>query len=380
MNDKVSEFKIAMIAPSRIGKTSLVTAVLQDTKELLSGTPLSIRPADAKTSARINQHANQLRGSLREREFDAGAMSGTEASFEFNLSLNSPGQEENGLNLKFLDFPGGWLPNLLHEEGSEEQRKCAEFVRQASVLLLVVDASLIMEASSSREKRAIDSILNIAETEQIVEEWAKARHELPTEPALVIICPVKCESYFKDNGVGCDKSEELYQKIWQLYEDLVNTIIDEDPGEIGILYMPVDTVGCVKFSHADWADLDTRKPLFRPSFCVPGSGKQKVLGANDIMLAVAKQIMHCEEKRRLKIVANSKKAAEEAIERKENMGFWESIASIFVETESEKAARVACENADIAIKNATTTAELMQALADKQFGRRVKVIITSEAT
>ncbi|KXV15195.1 hypothetical protein AD933_09440 [Acetobacter malorum] len=379
MNDKASEFKIAMIAPSRIGKTSLVTAVLQDTKELLSGTPLSIRPADAKTSARINQHANQLRGSLREREFDAGAMSGTEASFEFNLSLNSPGQEENGLNLKLLDFPGGWLPNLLHGEGSEEQRKCAAFVRQASVLLLVVDASLIMEASSSREKRAIDSILNIAETEEIVEEWTKARHEVPTEPALVIICPVKCESYFADNGGSRDKSEELYQKIWQLYGNLVDTIIAEDPGEIEILYMPVDTVGCVEFSHADWADLDTTMPLFRPSFCVRGLSKQKVLGANDILLAVAKQIIHYQEKHKRKMAEISAEKAKEATQQAKNKGFWESIASIFVDTASDKAAKAARENADLAIKNATSTAELMQALANKKFGSRVKVISTSEA-
>lgn len=380
MSAEVSEFKIAVIAPSRIGKTSLVTAILQDTKELLSGTPLSIKPADAKTSARINQHANQLRGSLREREFDTGAMSGTEASFEFNLLLSNPTQEDNGLNLKLLDFPGGWLPNLLHEEGSEEQRKCAAFVRQASVLLLVVDASLIMEASSSREKRAIDTILNISETEQIVEEWTKARHEVPNEPALVIICPVKCESYFDDNGGGRDKSEELYQKIWQFYGNLVDTIITEDPGEVEILYVPVDTVGCVEFSHAKWADLDTTTPLFIPSFCVRGLGKQKVLGANDILLAVAKQIIRYQEKQRFKAAEISDQLAEKARKRADNKGFWESIASIFVDTESDKAAKIARDDADKALKKATTTAELMQALASKNFGKRVKIICTNEAT
>lgn len=380
MSAEVSEFKIAVIAPSRIGKTSLVTAILQDTKELLSGTPLSIKPADAKTSARINQHANQLRGSLREREFDTGAMSGTEASFEFNLLLSNPTQEDNGLNLKLLDFPGGWLPNLLHEEGSEEQRKCAAFVRQASVLLLVVDASLIMEASSSREKRAIDTILNISETEQIVEEWTKARHEVPNEPALVIICPVKCESYFDDNGGGRDKSEELYQKIWQFYGNLVDTIITEDPGEVEILYVPVDTVGCVEFSHAKWADLDTTTPLFIPSFCVRGLGKQKVLGANDILLAVAKQIIRYQEKQRFKAAEIADQLAEKARKRADNKGFWESIASIFVDTESDKAAKIARDDADKALKKATTTAELMQALASKNFGKRVKIICTNEAT
>lgn len=376
MSAKVSEFKIAMVAPSRIGKTSLVTAILQDTKELLSGTPISITPADAKTSARIRQHANQLRGSLRGREFDAGAMSGTQAAFDFNLLLSSTKQEEISLNLKLLDFPGGWLPNLSHSyrEGSEEQRECAAFVHQASVLLLVVDASLVMEASSRREIDAVEAILNISETEEIVEEWSKERHKVPNEPTLVIICPVKCESYFKDNGGSRDNSEELYQKIWKLYSDMIGKIVAEHPGKTDILYIPVDTVGCVEFSHAEWADLNTDKPVFKPSFCVRGIAKPRTKGASDILLAVSKQVINYQKKWTEQVKEDSSKKAEEARTAAKNKGFLEILLSIFGDTASDKAAKAASEDAEKALKNAQTTADVMEALARLKFGERVREI------
>lgn len=385
MSNAVSEFKIAMIAPSRIGKTSLVTALLQDTKKLLVDTPLSIKAKDSKTSARINQHANQLRASLREREFNAGAMNGTEAPFEFNLLLGGQGQDDHSLNLKLLDFPGGWLPNLLYDaDNSQEQRECAAFIRQASMLVLVVDASLVMEASRSNEKTAIDTILQISETEQIVEAWAEERHEVSEEPALIVICPVKCESYFNDNGGKHDYAEKLYDKIMDVYGPLVDIIKKEkSTRNTEILYMPVDTIGCVEFSHAEWSDLDKKNatPVFKPSFRVRGNGKQSVFGANDILLAVAKQILSFQEKYQKMIAQLSKKEAENAKNIAKEKGFFEHFYGWFgVETEKEKLAKLAESNADEALKAATTTEALMNALGHKKYGTRVKELNKAEKT
>ncbi len=383
MSNAVSEFKIAMIAPSRIGKTSLVTALLQDTKKLLADTPLSIKAKDAKTSARINQHANQLRASLREHEFNAGAMNGTEAPFEFNLLLGGQGQNDHGLNLKLLDFPGGWLPNLLYDaDNSQEQRECAAFIRQASMLVLVVDASLVMEASRSNEKKAIDTILQISETQEIVEAWAKERHEDSGEPALILICPVKCESYFNDNGGDRDCAEKLYDKIMDLYGPLVDTIKEQKATkDTEILYMPVDTIGCVNFSHAEWSDLNTNTPVFKPSFCVRGNGKQSVFGANDILLAVAKQILNFQEKYQKMIAQLSKDEADNAKNIAKEKSFLEHFCGWFgVETEKEKLAKLAESNAEEAHKAAITTKDLMKALGHKKYGTRVKELNKAEKT
>ena len=38
------EFKVAILGPRRVGKTSLITALLSESQKLLAGTPVSIAP------------------------------------------------------------------------------------------------------------------------------------------------------------------------------------------------------------------------------------------------------------------------------------------------------------------------------------------------
>ena len=40
MNDDELVFKIGLVGPSRVGKTSLITALLRDSQRLLQGTPV----------------------------------------------------------------------------------------------------------------------------------------------------------------------------------------------------------------------------------------------------------------------------------------------------------------------------------------------------
>lgn len=377
MTNKQSAFKIAMVAPSRIGKTSLITAILQDGKDLLAGTPVSLTPKDAKTTARIAQHANELRGSMRAREFNAGALSGTQEPFEFNLVLQNKESPQQGLDLQFLDFPGGWLQDLIHGEGTAEQRECADFVRSCTALLLVVDASLVMEASRSAEKRSIDSILKISETEGIVEEWAKARSAAPDEPALLLICPVKCESYFDDNGGFQDLSDELYQKtVWEIYEQLFGIVETDAPAHTEVLYAPVDTIGCVEFSHADWDDLDTPNPVFNPSFRIRGNNpKQKVAGASDILLAIAKQIFRYKESMAQQAAQVSLNQAKQEKARAADKNIFETVYSLFGGvTEKDKKAAAAHIVANQQMSQARSATEVLNALASQDFGPRIRKV------
>ncbi|QCE32790.1 hypothetical protein FAI41_03870 [Acetobacteraceae bacterium] len=375
MSDTNLEFKIAMLAPSRIGKTSLVTALLQDTKKLLEDTPLSLEPKNAKTRVRINQHMNQLRGSLREGEFDTGAMSGTEAPYYFNLSLGSAIDEAHKLDLTLLDFPGGWVSRgVLLSGETQEQIQSAEFIKDASVLLLVVDASLVMEAGRAKEKSAIDSILDLYATGEILEAWSKAKKKRPDHPSLVLICPVKCESYFDDNGGTRDKREELFNRTLNLYKDVIETVYKEGPENTEILYMPVDTIGCVEFLSARW-DVNAKPPVFSPSFRVCRSGRQSVFGARDILLAVAKQFFHYHEKVQYEKATASITKAEEAQKQAQNKNIFESIFSLFGRvTENEKKAARAAQTADEAIKSSNNVVELLNALCQKDYGPRVKII------
>ena len=89
---------------------------------------------------------------------------------------------------------------------------------------------------------------------------------------------------------------------------------------------------------------------------------------------MSKQVINYQKKWTQQVKEDSSKKAEEARRAAKNKGFWQSLASIFGDTASDKAAKAAAGDADKALKNAQTTADLMQALAIKEFGKRVKVI------
>ncbi|WP_182357015.1 hypothetical protein [Komagataeibacter europaeus] len=59
--------------------------------------------------------------------------------------------------------------------------------------------------------------------------------------------------------------------------------------------MPVDTIGCVEFSHINWADTNTNT-LYSNPYSACATLETKCAGANNILLTAAKQILHCQEK------------------------------------------------------------------------------------
>ena len=377
----MESFKISMVAPSRIGKTSLVTAILSDVQKLLSGTPIIIKSKDAKTNSRINQHRSELNGSLRAgefgpEEFDSGAMSGTQEAFEFNLLLKNNNDDNNDLTLNFLDFPGGWMSNIQTEDAIGDHAKCAKFIQESSVLIVVVDASIIIEAASSSQKRAIDIILEVPETENIVRNWAKERAKNDNDPALLLICPVKCESYFSDNGGHKDRSDELYRAVVEeVYQQLL-PIVNDEANHTEILYMPVDTLGCVEFVSASWGK-EKNTPIFSPCFKVRSNPKISVKGADDVLIAIAKQLIRNQKKIKnayaKELTDKSTDATKKAAEDK--TWYQKFATAIFnYETDAEENANYLRGKARDAASEARSIGKFLEDLAKCEFGSRVRDI------
>ena len=369
-------FKISMVAPSRIGKTSLVTAILSDVQDLLSGTPITIKAKDPKTNSRINQHKSELNGSLRAGEFESGAMSGTQEAFEFNLLLKNINNDNNDLTLNFLDFPGGWMSNIQTEDAIDDHAKCAKFIQESSVLIVVVDASIIMEAASPSQKRAIDTILEVPATQDIVRSWAKERAKNRIDPALLLICPVKCESYFSDNGGHKDRSDALYRSVVEdVYQKLL-PIVNEEANQTEILYMPVDTVGCVEFISANWGE-EKNNPIFSPHFKVRGNSKISVKGADDVLVAIAKQLIRAQEGIKKACAKDfSLKAADATKKAIEDKAWYQKVATTIFnyETDAEEKAKHLSVKARIAASEALSVGEFLGVLAKHPFGPRVRHI------
>jgi hypothetical protein len=286
------QFKIGIVGPTRVGKTSLIASILKDSQRLLEGTPVKIGPAGTKTERRLGQHHKELEGSLRAGEFNPGAVSGTEEPFTFELLLD-PGVDASGIDLKLLDYPGGWLDADRRPEAREDEwKKCKQWMTESTVLIVPVESTIMMEATSADHKKAVPSILNTYEIAQITREWAKDRAGRPHEPALLLFCPVKCESYFADNGGFRDSSSELFKTFRDYYQDVLQAVRGEAP-HAKVRYCPVDTIGCVEIIRANWRKEKTEPGgyVFTADYRVRPPGRQSVKGADAVLVSLCRHLV-----------------------------------------------------------------------------------------
>ncbi len=369
-------FRIGLVGPSLVGKTSLITALLRDSQKLLQGTPVSLRPVGTATEKRIAQHRRELDGSLLAGEFTPGALRGTEEPFTFQLLLDS-GVRGTGIRLELLDYPGGWLdPATRPHDRDADWQSCQRFLQQCSVLVVPVDAAVLMEPTSGAQLRAVPSILTTPEVGEVVRQWLKERNWRPDEPALLMLCPVKCESYFDDNGGRRDESEELLSRVRRVYADVIEAVPAEAP-HVRVVYAPVDTIGCVEILHAEWSP-DPREPsgvAFAAHYGVRWPARQAVKGADDVLVALCKHLVAAQQRVESDAAGDVRGAADRAREYAErDEGF---IRNIWYHLSGERARRahaalVSGHRAGEADARVSALADVVADLARRDPGGRVR--------
>ncbi|MFD7815628.1 hypothetical protein ACFV6E_22250 [Streptomyces sp. NPDC059785] len=370
------EFKIGVLGPSRVGKTSLIASILADSSRILSGTGVTLRPRGKPTEIRIMNRRTELDGAVLSGRFNAGALAGNKDAVRFDLALEI-GASSAGIRLSLLDFPGGWLKATTRpDEQEEEWLRCRTFMAESSVLLIPIDATVLMEASSSRHRRAVPAILTTPEVQAVAEEWAKERTMRPEEPALVILTPVKCESYFADNGGTVAAGQILLDTVQQVYANVLDDVRANAP-EAQILYCPVDTLGCVELLNAEWeASPGTPGGFdFKAKFGTRKPTRISVHGAEDVLIAVCRLLTSArrEAEREELIDLQGRALRAEALARQKE-GF---VRSVWLWANGTVAARRldASEKsraAEISRQRTLLLAEAVDTLANRGFSDRVR--------
>ncbi|MFC9331366.1 hypothetical protein [Kitasatospora sp. NPDC057015] len=291
-------FRIGMLGPSRVGKTSLVVSLLTDSERLLGGTPVVLRAADSSTRARLRLRRQELDGGLLAKKFDTAVMPGSENLTYFELDLK-PGQATNGIRFSLLDFPGTWMSER-ERRGPEEIRQwdeCREFLVESNILIIPIDATVLMEAEQAAHWQSVPAVLETLAVQEIAESWAGYRNLAREEPALVVLAPVKCESYFADNGGYRDDSQLLRERVLDVYARVVELVRLNAP-HAQIRYCPVDTLGCVELVKVEWEPSTDDPGVQRPrgTFAVRGKGRISIAGADDILGAVCSLLVEAQRK------------------------------------------------------------------------------------
>lgn len=308
-------FKIGILGPTRVGKTSLIAAILQESKVQLSGTEVSMTPSDGKTEKRLSQHYKELEGSIHAGEFNPGAVSGTEESFTYELYLDPGVKGAAGIRFSLLDYPGGWIDASRRPAGREDEwKRCKQWIKDSSVLLIPIESVVLMENSNSSHRRVVPTILNSHDVASVVRDWAKARAAHPNDPALLIFCPVKCESYFSDNHGRIDRSKDLFFRFEKYYHEVLEAARNE-ADNLQILYAPVDTIGCCEITETKWHTTED-EPSFLATYRVRQSEQPGITikGAEAVLVSLWRVLVDARKKTE-DIIAHEKTDAAQSAQR-----------------------------------------------------------------
>ncbi|MGW3244792.1 hypothetical protein [Streptomyces sp. NPDC001070] len=320
-------FGIGVVGPSRVGKTSLIVSIIADAPRVLAGMPASLRARDTWTEDAVMRRRNELDGAVRAGSFQRQALRGTEREAYYKLALDS-GIAGVAVQLTLLDFPGRWLsPGGEVGRPEDTWRECREFMAQSTVLLVPIDATVLMCATEAEHQRAIPGLLKIAQVEAVAEEWATERKYAEEEPALLLLVPMKCESYFTDNGGSEDRSDELFETVAKTYSR-VRDVVRMNAPHAQILYCPLDTLGCVELAgNGDWVpDSEDGGLQLEAEFRVRPPAGISVVGAEDILIAVCRNLAEARRAVEQGLAEEAEEARDEAEEvARARHGFLESI-------------------------------------------------------
>ena len=148
-------YKVALLGPTRSGKTSLISSVLADAQEFLVGTPAKFR-AIGSTLKRIQENRQELDGALAAGSFNPGALAGSQDLTTYELSLSVG---KSALPIRILDYPGGWLT-----DNTPEFEEVRDWINECNILILPVDAVVARELIK-RLPLGIDLMLQQSKTQ-----------------------------------------------------------------------------------------------------------------------------------------------------------------------------------------------------------------------
>ncbi|MGX1886908.1 hypothetical protein [Streptomyces sp. NPDC055287] len=288
----VFEYKIGLLAPSRVGKSTLIASLLTEGQQLLArDSSVHLLTADRPTAHRLAAAYNLVSGALKARVFQPGLVPSTSDPSWFRLLLEARGQ---GLQIRFniLDYPGAWLEGA--GEGTEDEQKwseCEAFLADSSVLILPIDSVLLMDAGDDHA-HLLTSHLSVFQINQAVLRWAKNRRELAGEPAMIVFCPVKCETYLSDSGSLQDQAGALREKVVDQFSEVLKTVREAAP-HAAIRYLPIDTFGCVELVSARWlhAQASPGGEILVPKYRVRPPGQIVRKGLDDLITLLCRQLV-----------------------------------------------------------------------------------------
>lgn len=228
--------EIVMVAPSRVGKTSLIAAMYEYIKPAFEKTHCYIEPV-GNTVNELQRLKIDLYKMFEESdavEFRGGGVSASVSPREYKFRIGKIGKSAD-LELVFIDLPGGFYTTA----DEDLKKQVNEIIKRALVTFIPIDTAALF--AGNNETNAINEEINQPELIKSFYNELLNNGDL-LKNKLVFLTPVKCEKYNQQhNGI-----EEIFQKFCNNkdYKSLLRLFTNEEiRSTVELIFCPVETLG-----------------------------------------------------------------------------------------------------------------------------------------
>lgn len=244
---------VCMMGPKAVGKTTVLTAVFNETQQSIAETKLNLT-ATGDTNAELLDRLRLLQSVFRKKEeiTDIGentqqiATAGiTATAFEssFGFEFGHIGKAPV-IDMIIKDFPGENVVKFPDE--------VIGFIKESQCILVAIDTPHLMELNGE-----FNAIKN--KPEEITNLFKNGIRAVDSEK-LVLFIPLKCEKYFHEG-----RMEEVQNKVEETYSGLIQIL--SDTNKVCCAITPILTLGDVEFDDFSY---DDKKVALAPDGCPSG--------------------------------------------------------------------------------------------------------------
>ena len=240
-----NELNIIMVAPRMIGKTSILAAMHEEFDKTFEQANLQTWTDDSKTLQAITECKRVLR--TIDPKFEKFVHGNDNLIDPWNdegfvFELGSGGRKF--LKLRFTD-PAGEYFNL---NATQKQK---DYVKQqllkCDAVIIPIDATALMEKKTGRVNHSEVGTWHEEKNDpERITTLLKSAYAGLTVPRLIILAPVKCETYMRTS----QDADNLLQHVQIGYQKLLNFLKSDGLfGQVAVVVTPVQTVGNVVFAY-----------------------------------------------------------------------------------------------------------------------------------
>lgn len=281
--DSPMPFNISLVAPSGFGKTTFLATLIQEAQNKFTdpNNGMTVVCGNQDDEKRIKQANEELHNAILAGQAGytkkvSPRLAGSADIKKFTFYLQHQcGDVTVRQPFSIMDIPGGWInpKNRISETMNAKWEEFKEHLHSSRLLFVPIDATLVMEWATDKERATAVKLLDSNSTNDLIKEWAQYRKgELERTSALFFV-PIKCEKYR-------NKSKELEERVKLFYGNTANQVHDICP-HIQQYYIPLETLGCVEFSHGIW-EMEEGKEAFLAEFRMAGNGGRRTKNVDQI--------------------------------------------------------------------------------------------------